>query len=170
MMKSMFLLFCMFLNNMGGYLFREAAVEKVYPDIARICPDITLSNDSKLTDGASWISFLKGLDSASASSIRIVIPGDDEQNIVLTYDAVKKSFTVTENDGTGKAVTYRYLIRMDGQSVADMKMDDMIICFAEDPAKLWYWYLSDDADLKPEDIYRKPNAGKAHLLFSVYKS
>lgn len=47
-MKSMFLIFYMLINSMGGYLFQQTAVETAYPDIARRCPDLTLhdTNDS----------------------------------------------------------------------------------------------------------------------------
>ena len=34
-MKSMFLIFYMLINSMGGYLFQQTAVETAYPDIAR---------------------------------------------------------------------------------------------------------------------------------------
>ncbi|MFQ7536377.1 MAG: hypothetical protein ACLRL6_02885 [Clostridium sp.] len=56
-MKSMFLIFYMLINSMGGYLFQQTAIETSYPDIARRCPDLTLHETNDLVDGSGWISF-----------------------------------------------------------------------------------------------------------------
>ena len=46
----------------------------------------------------------------------------------------------------------------------------MCICFANNPAEYWYWYLCDDVNIKPQDIFREPNSTKAQLLFTVKKT
>lgn len=169
-MKSMLFVFYMLINSMGGYLLQQTAVEAAYPDIARRCSDITRNIELELVDGESWISFLKGLHTASLSTIRIQDASDSSQDILISYDALAKSYTVTGEGEHGNTVTYRHLIRMDGQRIADMQLDDICICFANDPAKYWYWYLCDDENIKPEDIYRRPNTTKVQLLFIVKKT
>ncbi|MCR0264664.1 hypothetical protein MKC73_12225 [[Clostridium] innocuum] len=167
-MNSMFLIFYLFLNTIGGYLFVETAPEKAYPDIARISQDIRISESGELRDGTIWLSFLKGLDTASASRVLLVMP--DEADMLLTYDAVKETYTLKEMGGKGKAITYKHLIRMDGQRIADMTFDNMVICFAENPADFWYWYVCDDIDVTPKELYRYPDKATAHLLFTVRKA
>lgn len=169
-MKSMFLIFYMLINSMGGYLFQQTAVETAYPDIARRCPDLTLHDTNDLVDGSGWISFLKGLDTVSLSTIRIKDARDSTQDFLIRYDALGKSYTLTRQDDSEHAVTYSHLIRMDGQRIADMQLDDMCICFANNPAEYWYWYLCDDVNVKPQDIFREPNSTKAQLLFTVKKT
>lgn len=166
-MKSMLFVLYMLINSMGGYLLQQTAVETAYPDIARRCPDITRNAELELVDGASWISFLKGLHTASLSTIHIQDALDSSQDILISYDALAKSYTVTGKEERRNTATYRHLIRMDGQRIADMQLDDIRICFANNPAEYWYWYLCDDENIKPEDIYRRPNTAKVQLLFIV---
>ena len=149
----------------------EAVVRTDFKNLSVIPSSMDLVGaELELVDGASWISFLKGLHTASLSTIHIQDALDSSQDILISYDALAKSYTVTGKEEHRNTATYRHLIRMDGQRIADMKLDDLCICFANNPAEYWYWYLCDDENIKPEDIYRRPNTAKVQLLFIVKKT
>ena len=150
---------------------KEALVQTHFPNLTILPSSLNLAGaELELVDGASWISFLKGLHTASLSTIHIQDALDSSQDILISYDALAKSYTVTGKEEHRNTATYRHLIRMDGQRIADMKLDDLCICFANNPAEYWYWYLCDDENIKPEDIYRRPNTAKVQLLFIVKKT